>query len=207
MLEIWGIILAAGESTRMKVQKLLLPFDGTTMIERVIENVTESEVDHTLVVLGSDNKEISEVIGHLPVTICYNDNYKQGMFSSVKCGIKSLPQTCDAALVFLGDQPMIPLEAVNSVIRAYLNSSKGIVIPTFEKKRGHPLLIDSKYFGEIHKLEDQAGLKALAIKFSEDVLEVETDMPGILKDIDTREEYEDAINQILLIWKRQFVLN
>jgi molybdenum cofactor cytidylyltransferase len=129
------------------------------------------------------------------------------MLTSVKCGIRSLPASCDAVLIFLGDQPMIPIEAVNKVIKAYLNSNKGIVIPTFEQKRGHPLLIDSKYFDKIQKLEDQAGLRTLAVKFSEEVLEVETSMPGILRDIDTREEYENAINQILLTWKRQFVLN
>jgi molybdenum cofactor cytidylyltransferase len=207
MFDIWGIILAAGESKRMKVQKLLLPFDGITMIEKVIENVINSKVDHTVVVLGSDNKEIMKVIGHLPVTICYNDNYRQGMFSSIKCGIKTLPHCCDAVLIFLGDQPMIPVEAINMVIKAYCNSNKSIVIPTFEQKRGHPLLIDKKYFEEIEKLDDQSGLRALAVKFPEDLLEVETGMSGILRDIDTKEEYESAINEILLKWKKQFTLN
>ena len=194
MSEIWGIILAGGESTRMKVQKLLLPYQGKTMIEKVIENVTHSGVDNILVVVGSNRDEILGVIDNLPVSHCYNDNYKQGMLSSVKCGFRSLPGTFEAALVFLGDQPMIPAEAVNIVILAYRQSHKGIVIPVNQKKRGHPLLIDSKYSEEIEKLEEQEGLRGLAIKFPDDVLEVEVNLSGILNDIDTLEEYLNAIN-------------
>lgn len=194
MSEIWGIVLAAGESARMKVQKLLLPFQGKTMVERVIENVIQSGVDSTLVVVGSEKDEILGVINYLPVSHCYNDNYKHGMLSSVKCGFRSLPRTVEAALVFLGDQPMIPSEVVNSVIQAYRQSCKGIVIPVFQKKRGHPLLIDSKYRGEIEKLGDQEGLRSLASKFPDDVMEVGVNHPGILRDIDTPEEYLEAIN-------------
>jgi molybdenum cofactor cytidylyltransferase len=194
MSDIWGIVLAAGESSRMKVQKLLLPYQGKTIIEKVIENVKLSGADNTLVVVGSDKDEILGVIEHLPVSYCYNYNYKQGMLSSVKFGFRSLPETFGAALIFLGDQPMVPVEAVNAIILAYRQSHKGIVIPVFEKKRGHPLLIDSKYRDEIEKLEEREGLRSLACKFPADVLEVEVDLPGILVDLDTREEYEKAVN-------------
>lgn len=180
----------------MKVQKLLLPFEGKTMIEKVIENVMNSGIDNTMVVVGSHGDEIIEVIRHLPITTCYNNNYKKGMLSSVKCGVRSLPSNYDALLVFLGDQPMIPTEAVKTVIEAYKNSGKGIVIPTFEKRRGHPLLIDRKYREAIERLDEKEGLRALAVKFADDVLEVETNMPEILRDIDTREEYESAIDQL-----------
>lgn len=194
MSDIWGIVLAAGESSRMKVQKLLLPYQGKTIIEKVIENVKLSGVDNTLVVVGSDRDEILGVIEHLPVSSCYNHNYKQGMLSSVKLGFRSLPGTFGAALVFLGDQPMVPAEAVNIILLAYRQSHKGIVIPVYKKKRGHPLLIDSKYRDEIEKLEDRESLRSLASKFPTDVLEVEVNLPGILADLDTPEEYNRAVN-------------
>lgn len=193
--EIWGIVLAAGESTRMKAQKLLLQYQGKTMIEKVIENVTNSEIDRTLVVVGCNKDEILGVIAHLPVSHCNNDNYKKGMLSSVKAGFRSLPESFDAVLIFQGDQPMITSEAVNIVIHAYRQSNQGIVIPVCQKKRGHPLLIDSKYREEIEKLEDEEGLRGLARKYPEDVLEVDVNLPGILRDIDTPEDYLNAINQ------------
>ena len=193
MSEIMAIILAAGESTRMGKQKLLLPFQGKTIIEKVIKNIEASGADSTFVVVGSHRNDVINVIGRLNIGICYNEDYKQGMLSSVKCGIRSLPVSCEAVLVFPGDQPMIPPTVINKVIHAYINSGKGIVIPTFKKKRGHPLLIDRRYFEEVEKLEEHEGLRALAGKFIEDVLEVETGKNGILKDIDTREEYEEII--------------
>ena len=88
---IWSIILAAGESKRMGFPKMLLSFNGLTMIETVINNVTGSEIDNTIVVLGANRDLLTEKISNYPVTCCYNDNYKEGMLSSVKCGFRNLP--------------------------------------------------------------------------------------------------------------------
>ena len=193
---LWGIILAAGESKRMGFPKMLLTFNGRTMIENVIVNVTRSDVDNTMVVLGAGRDALIELIRKSSVKYCYNDNYKEGMLSSVKCGFRNLPSDFEAVLVFQGDQPMITPKAINMVIEAYRLSGKGIVIPVYEKKRGHPLLIDRKYRDEIEKLDTREGLRSLAYQFSDDVLEVETDDPGILRDFDTYEEYKKEINQI-----------
>jgi CTP:molybdopterin cytidylyltransferase MocA len=203
MAEIWGIILAAGESKRMKVQKLLLPFQGKTMIEKVIENVTRSEVDQVMVVVGCNGDEILDTISYMPVFHCLNVNYKEGMLTSVKCGFGSLPDRIEAALVFPGDQPLIPAEAVNTVIRAHRQFGKGIVIPVFQKKRGHPLLVGSRYREEIENLDDGEGLRGLALKYDEDVLEVEVNSPGILRDIDTPEAYMEAMNLINVRYGRK----
>jgi molybdenum cofactor cytidylyltransferase len=194
MAELWAIILAGGESKRMKSPKMLLPFRGRTIIEKVIENVTASDVDKTMIVLGAESKAILKKLTGLPVKHCYNSNFKDGMLSSVKCGFRSLPGDFDAVLVFQGDQPMIPTHAINEVICAWKNSGKGIVMPVFAKKRGHPLLIDRKYKNEVEKLNDDDGLRSLAGKFHGDVLEVEVKTPEILRDIDTREDYLDEIN-------------
>ena len=193
--EVWAIILAGGESKRMKAPKLLLPFRGKSMIESVIENVTSSKVDKTLVVLGSVSELILEIITGLKVNHCYNYNYKEGMLSSVKCGFRNLPSDLQGVLVFQGDQPLIPPETTNKVIDEWRKSGKGIVIPVTSGKRGHPLLIDRKYRDEIEKLRDDEGLRSLAAIFNEDVLEVEVNTPGILRDIDTPEDYINEINQ------------
>jgi molybdenum cofactor cytidylyltransferase len=195
MGDIWAIILAAGESKRMKVPKLLLPFSGKTMIEKVIGNVIRSEVFHTLVVLGSYRDEILEVIGNMPVSYCYNDNYREGMLSSVLCGFKNLPVQYDAVLVFPGDQPFIETNVINLIINSYRETGKGIVIPVYRKKRGHPVLISFKYREDIYTLPDDEGLRSLATRHPEDVLEVKVKSPGILKDFNTKEEYLNEINK------------
>jgi molybdenum cofactor cytidylyltransferase len=196
MDEFWAIILAAGESTRMGFPKMLLTFNETTMIEKVIANVTESKVNNILVVLGAYRNELVKQIGNLNVKCCYNENYKEGMLSSVQRGFRNLPSDFSSVLVFQGDQPLITPTSINKVIEAYLTSGKGIIIPVFKGKRGHPILIGSKYRNEIDKLNPERGLKSLAEEFSYDVLEVDTNDSGILTDFDTYDEYKNGINQI-----------
>lgn len=179
----------------MGARKMLLPYRGMTIIEKVIENVLTAGIDRILVVTGSGKEEITKVIRRLPVEQCYNDNWKTGMLSSVICGFRSLPETCRAAMVFLGDQPMIDAKTIEKVAYAYRKTGRGIIMPVYNKKRGHPLLIDTKYSGELEKLDPEEGLRMLAQKFPVDVLEVETDDPAILKDIDTPEDYRNELNQ------------
>src|ERR1035437_10184502 len=197
MNEFWAIILAAGESKRMGFPKMLLPFNNKTMLETVIGNVTGSEIDNVLVVLGSGRDKLIELVEKCNVRHCYNDNYKSGMLSSVKCGFKNMPSELEAVLVFQGDQPLISPEVINMVISAYRSSDKGIVIPAFKSKRGHPLMIDQKYRDEIEKLDDSKGLRSLSLKYPDDVLQVETDSEGILRDFDTWEEYKKETTQII----------
>lgn len=194
MDKIWAIILAAGESKRMGSPKMLLPFGGKTMLETVIDNVKGSCVDQILVVLGAEKTRITALIEKLPVKYCYNYNYKEGMLSSVKCGFRNIGE-CRAVLVYQGDQPLISAEVTDRMIDVYRSSDKGILIPVYRKKRGHPLLVDARYKDEIEGIDPAIGLRALAEKHPEDILEVETDEPGILRDFDTYEEYKREINQ------------
>jgi molybdenum cofactor cytidylyltransferase len=195
MGEVWAIILAAGESKRMKVPKMLLPIHGKTMIEKVVENVAGSEVFRTLVVVGAFRDEILGAISHTAVSSCYNENYRNGMLSSVKCGFINLPALYDAVLVFPGDQPYIVPDVINSLIKAYRETGKGIIIPVYRKKRGHPVLISSKYRDAVDSLDENEGLRSLSVMYKEDVFEVKTSSPGILKDFNTRDDYLNELHK------------
>jgi len=188
----WAIILAAGSSRRMGTQKLLLPFGKHTIIETVVDHVLESKVENVMVVLGPDPDRIQDVLAQKPVKFCQNQQHEDGMLSSIVCGFRALPEQAEAALIFLGDQPNISAEVTNAVLETYNEELYGIVIPVYNHRRGHPLLVDMKYRREIEKLDLEQGLRALRHHFPEDVLEVEVDDPGILVDIDTREDYSNA---------------
>jgi len=189
MNNIWGIVLAAGASTRMKKQKLLLPFRGKTIIKTVVSTVCEVLYRNIVVVLGANRNEISKEISNFQTKLVYNQGYWDGMLSSVLCGINALPDKTDAFLVYLGDQPQIPGDVTFKVINAYKDSGKGIVIPVFNTKRGHPVLIDFKYKTEIQNLDPDKGLRQLLEKFNNDVYEIECGRPEILRDIDTPQDY------------------
>lgn len=195
MDNISAIVLAAGLSTRMGTQKLLLPFDGKTMIEKVVENIRLSGIDNIQVVLGSDRMEIRQALKLMPVHFVVNENYKEGMHTSVISGVKILPENAQAVLIFLGDQPFIPSRVIQMVIEAWQNSGKGIVIPLFEGKRGHPPLYDLKYRNELSNLDPTKGLRSVAQKFPEDISEVETFCPEIVRDIDTKIDYFNELNK------------
>lgn len=195
MDKIWAIVLAAGKSTRMKQQKLLMPFNGKTIVETVIGKIRPVLKSNILVVLGSDYDEIGQKINQSQVESCFNKNFEQGMLSSVICGFNALPQKADAALVFLGDQPQISTEVILTVINAWKHSGKGIVIPAFNGKRGHPVLIETKYTAEISRLDPEKGLRQLMQKNANDTFEVEIEEPEILRDIDTPEDYEFEIKK------------
>lgn len=195
MNEIWAIILAAGASTRMKKQKLLLPFNGKTIIETVVENVRKSVNLNVMIVLGSHREQIREQFVNCNVKFCVNENYLDGMLSSVICGFRALPNEAKAALIFLGDQPQIPSQVTDLITETWQKSGEGIVIPTFNGRRGHPVLIETKYKTEIERLDPQKGLRVLSEKFIDDVFEVECNTPEILRDIDTPEEYQFEISK------------
>jgi molybdenum cofactor cytidylyltransferase len=195
MKEIWAIVLAAGASTRMKRQKLLLPFNGKTIIETVVENAASSVNSNVMVVLGSHREQIQDQISYIQVRFCVNENYLDGMLSSVICGFNALPNESKAALIFLGDQPQIPSQVTKLVIDAWRQSKKGIIMPVFNGRRGHPVLIETRYRAEIEKLDPEKGLRSLSEKFKNDVFEVECTVPEILRDIDTQEEYIYEFNK------------
>ena len=196
MTGMWAIILAAGESRRMGSPKMLLPFNGTTVIGQVIENVLAAGVIDTLVIAGADREEIIKAVKSYPVQHSYNDNFRSGMLSSVQCGFAFLPDHCHAALIVPGDQPMISAMEIKKVMEAWKESGKGIVMPVYNGKRGHPLVVDMKYRAEVLSLPEEDGLRALAARHPDDVIEAETDDQSVLRDIDTREDY---LNELKII--------
>ncbi|MDD4644375.1 MAG: nucleotidyltransferase family protein [Bacteroidales bacterium] len=195
MTGIWAIVLAAGESRRMGSPKMILPYEGKTIIERVLDNILVSDVDQVVTILGCYREEILKITGNYPVKHFYNSNYKEGMFTSVQCGFRFLPDDFRAVILFLGDQPMAETAVINRLINAFGESDKGIAIPVFDNKRGHPLLVSSKYRNEIITLDEPDGMRGFLRNHPDDILEVETVNPSILKDIDTREEYLREISE------------
>jgi len=192
---IWAIVLAAGESKRMGTPKMLLPYNDVTIIEQVIRNLMDANVDRVVVVVGAGKEEIMKVTRRYDVFHCYNENYKSGMLSSVKCGFYSLPEGCLAALIMPGDQPMTGPGEINRVISSFLENDRGLIMAVHNGKRGHPLIVDMKYLEEVLSLPEEAGLRALAERHPDDVLESDTDDPSVLRDIDTQEDYMNEISK------------
>lgn len=193
---IWAIVLAAGESRRMGQPKLLLPYGDRTIIETVVQNVVSSRAERVLVVLGGCGREIEDKIKGFAVKKVTNRRYKEGMLTSVQCGLSALPSSARAALFVLADQPDVSFSLIDAVIEAYRRQEKGIVLPVYRKKRGHPLLIDLKYRLEVEALSPDIGLRGLLREHPDDILEVRVSSPAVLKDLDGPDDYRRALRTI-----------
>jgi molybdenum cofactor cytidylyltransferase len=192
---IWAVILAAGESRRMGTQKLLLPFGEATVVEAVVRTALDSQIDRALAVLGSDREAIRLKLAPYGVEFAVNEDFKRGMLSSVQTGFRALPADAEAAVVMLGDQPFLPARVVDAVIGAYRVSGKGIVVPAFRGRRGHPVLIGLEYRDEALSLDPAVGLRQLLIAHPDDVFEAEVDDTNILRDLDLPEDYAGVLKR------------
>ena len=194
--QIYGLVLAAGMARRMGSTKQLLPFGDRTVLQTVVDTLHGADLAGVVVVLGHDADAVRESLRDRPVLCCVNEAYREGMFSSVLCGLHHLPADADAVLIALGDQPQIELNVVRAVLRAYREGDRGIMIPISGGKRGHPVLINlSRYRGEILRLSGDEGLKPVMRGHPQDTLEVPVDDEGILRDLDTPEDYRSELER------------
>ena len=194
--QVYAIVLAAGISSRMGSPKQLLPFGGKTILQSVVDALLSADLDGIVVVLGHRAEAVRESLAGRNVRFSLNSDYPKGMLSSVRSGISALPGSADAALIALADQPQIEAGVVSRVVSAYREGEKGIVIPTYRGRRGHPALLDlNRYRKEIAALSEDQGLKPVMRGHPEDTLELPEEDAGILRDLDTPEEYQAELER------------
>jgi putative nucleotidyltransferase with HDIG domain len=129
------------------------------------------------------------VLSRLQVRPVVNEHYWDGMFSSVAAGVASLEDDVEAFFLLPVDIPLVRVETVATLVRAYRNGTSGIVYPACNGRRGHPPLIAARYRGEILAWKGEGGLKPVLARNNDDSVDVETGDEGILNDMDTPEDY------------------
>lgn len=198
--KISGVILAAGLSSRMGEPKQLLPFGESTIIETVIDNLLGSKLDEVIVVIGHEAEKVQAHIQHKPVKIVFNPDYKEGMLTSAQRGVESIPASADAFAMTLVDLPLITSDLVDMVIDAYSQAENGIAVPSYNYRRGHPVIFDRRYADDILRLDrDGGGVRSLFKKYADDIHYVTVDTDRILTDIDYRKDYEEALQKSLSV--------
>ena len=190
---ICAVVLAAGLSSRMGVQKLLLPFGGKTVIGHIVDQLFASTIGEVHVVVGHQAERISAELSARAVTIVNNPNYKSGMLSSVRRGIQSLPEECRAVMVVLGDQPSITTELINKMLKSFAATEKSILVPLYEGRRGHPVLFSRQYRDEIMTHYNDVGLRGLLHSHPKEIFELTVTTASVLCDMDYPEDYRREI--------------
>jgi molybdenum cofactor cytidylyltransferase len=188
-----AIVLAAGESKRMGQTKQLLAWEGQTILQRVLENLGNSQVDEVILVLGHEADRILGTVDTQKVKVVINKNYKRGMITSIRQGLINLSDNVEAFFIVLADQPGVGSEVFDRLISEFkrVTPQKNIVLPTYRSRRGHPALFGAKYQKEAFRIEGDVGYRQILQEHPEDILAVEMDTDSILQDIDTPKDYRD----------------
>lgn len=184
-----AILLAAGESKRMGEPKQLMPFGQSTMVEQAIDNLLNSAVNEVIVVLGYRAEEVIKTIAAKPVKIAINPNYQQGMGTSIIAGLNLVDSQAQAVMLALGDQPLVDSQTINRLIDEFYNHDKGIAVPTYQGRRGHPIIFAIKYKPKLLQLTGDIGGRQIIKRHPDDILEVAVDSESVITDIDTRNDY------------------
>ena len=183
------IILAAGESRRMGKPKQLLPLGKTTILEQTIDNYLNSEVHDVVVVLGYRAEEIVSLITKRPVRATVNSAYRDGMSTSIVAGLSLISDNAQGIMLALADQPFVDSQTINRLVESFGAYDKSIIVPTYQGRRGHPVIFSIKYKEELLSLKGDIGGREIICRHSGDVLEVAVNCEGICVDIDTADTY------------------
>ena len=144
-----AIILAAGESTRMGFPKQLAEYKGNTILETVVETVS-SYIENTVVVLGHENETLTEKINFKNSTILINENWEEGIVSSIRTGLFYLnsAKNIDGVLIFMGDQPAINDDVIKKLLEVQHDEDE-VVVPQYRYETGYPVLIPRFFWNKL----------------------------------------------------------
>jgi molybdenum cofactor cytidylyltransferase len=188
--EVGAIVLAAGSSSRMGQPKQLLPIDGQPMVRRVTEAMCESGLGQVVVVVGAHAEAVTAALAGLPVEIVTNQDWAEGMSTSLRAGLGALGPEVQAVLIALADQPALTPDLLRTLVARHQSSGAPITAPFYRGQRGNPVLFDRNLFPELLAVEGDRGGRALFARYHGQIECLEVDDPAVIQDIDTYEDYE-----------------
>lgn len=191
--KVTAIVLAAGQSRRMgDVNKLLMTFNDQPMVKHITNTLNESCLNEIIVVTGFEAEQIQNALSDYDVKFVDNPNHEQGLSTSLIAGLRSVDKLADAVIICLGDMPMVTSAGIKQLIKEFEpDASKEICVPTYQGKRGNPILWSRRFINEMLQLEGDVGAKHLLFKYDDIVHEVPMQDSGVLLDFDTRQAISD----------------
>jgi molybdenum cofactor cytidylyltransferase len=195
--KVMGVILAAGNSTRMgKDNKLLRNIGTAPLIRNTAIEMLKSDLDTCSIVLGYQSDKVADVIKDLNINLILNPLWKEGQASSLRAAINSLDPTYSDLLIMLGDLPGIKSSHINSIIEEHLltdNRKSKMTIPSFKGQKGNPVIWGRSFFHDLSNLEGDVGGRVLFSQHPAAINLIEMDDPSVVTDTDTPEDFENFL--------------
>jgi molybdenum cofactor cytidylyltransferase len=186
-----AVVLAGGLSSRMGQSKVLLPWDGRPIIRAIVDRLSKMRMDDLVVVTGHMADKVRAALAKDPVKLAHNEAYREGeMLSSLQTGIRALGPEISACMIVLGDQPQLDNRIITELMTAYAEGKGTIVAPSYRQKRGHPILIDRKFWPELLDLPPGKAPRDVINAHADEIYYVNVKTDSVLRDIDTPVDYE-----------------
>jgi molybdenum cofactor cytidylyltransferase len=188
MSDVAALVLAAGQGTRFGEEpKLLARFQGTPLVRWVAQAALGSHVAPVIVVTGHRAREIEAALADLAVAFARNPSYAEGLSTSLKTGFRALPERAEAAIVLLGDMPLVGSDVVDRLVDTWRACGRpSALVPLSNGRRSNPVVLSRALTSEIMALEGDVGAGPL-LRRRGDVVEYPLDDPALQQDVDTAE--------------------
>ncbi len=191
-----AVVLAAGLSTRMGRNKLLLNFKDKPLIARLVDTLLASKIDEVIVVLGHEIEKVRAELQGKPVRLVHNPDYREGLSTSVRTGVDAVSPDADGIMICLADQPLLEPADVNQIVAAFADAkkvNKSIVVPFFKGERGNPVILDASLRVAILGIVGDVGCKGVIKRYPEKVYALEMENDHVVRDVDDVKAYERLV--------------
>jgi len=190
-------ILAAGESRRMGRPKALVPFEGLTFVEHLLQATNHPRVGIVRVVLGANAESIQAELKLDQEIVVVNQDWQQGQLSSIQSAIRSLPADQTAGLLLCPvDHPLISTQLVSRLIAEFDSDRKLIVVPTHQGRRGHPVIFHASLYAELLDASPNVGARQVVWAHPDAIAEIETDEAGVILNLNDPETMRKALGYL-----------
>jgi molybdenum cofactor cytidylyltransferase len=184
-----AVVLAAGSSTRMGRNKLLLDLGGETMVRRAVRAAIGGGVDEVVVVLGHDEPLVRAELAGLPCTPVVNPDHAEGAGTSVRTGVRQVAAVADALVVVLADMPYVTAEMIATVVARYRETRAPLVASHYGAVQAPPTLYDRALFEELLSTRGERCAKQV-VRHHEQEAAVVSWPESALRDVDVPADYE-----------------
>jgi molybdenum cofactor cytidylyltransferase len=144
-----------------------------------------------VVVVGAQAGAVTQALQGLAVDVAHNEQWREGMSTSLRAGLDALRPEVQATLVVLADQPGLTPALLRGLVDHYRATQALIVVPVHGGRRGNPVLFDRALFAELRAVEGDRGGRHVLARYQEQMARLEVDDPAVLMDVDTRQDYEN----------------
>jgi len=187
-----AVVPAAGMSVRMGRNKLLMHFHGKSLVEHAVDTLIASEIDEIIVVLGHESEAVRNRLEGRPVRFVENPDYREGLATSVRAGIKIVSPDTDGIMIYLADQPLLEPAEINLLVHAFArakDAAKRIVVPFFGGQRGNPVILDQSFREMVSDITGDVGCRRIIKTHPDQVFAIRMETDHVVRDIDTPEDF------------------